>query len=140
MAQNFNQLTTTRTAQIWVGALSAIVFIVLISGHLISLRDRTLVASALQDANRFRQALASFEIDYGRFPADSVANPFQFVGELRDPNGRPYLKLPSDTEYISFSYVPAPDGDGYTIVIQARDRKNTPIVANPATVSAQPEG
>jgi hypothetical protein len=140
MDQNQGQLNATRTTQIWAGAVCAVVLIALISGHLLTLRDRSLVASAIADANHFRSALAAYEVDYGTFPGDTVSNPFVFAHELRDPQGRPYIHLPSEKELTGFTYTPDEDGDGYTIVIHARDRKNTPVVANPASASAHTEG
>ena len=140
MAQNHEQLTTTRLTQIWVGAACVLAFIVLISGHLLTLRDLGLVASAIQDANRFRSALAAYEIDHGTFPGDIVENPHEFARELHDQQGRPYIHLSAENEITGFSYTPDDDGAGYTIVIHARDRKNTPVVANPETTSTQPQG
>ena len=140
MEQNNGQLNGTRSAQIWLGLVCMVVFIGLISGHLLTLRDRSLVANAISDANNFRAALAAYEVDYGSFPDDSISSPLEFARELRDPQGRPYTHIPSDKELTGFSYVPDEDGDGYTIVIRARDRKNTPVVANPASASARSEG
>ncbi|NUO19408.1 hypothetical protein HUU59_08185 [bacterium] len=140
MAQNHEQLTKTRTTQIWVGLAATVVFISLISGHLATLRDRSLVASAIQDANQFRRALAAFEVDYGQFPQDTVWNPHELVQGLRDPDGKPYLRLTSETEITGFTYMPDADGQGYTIVLHARDRKNTPVVASPSSTTADDEG
>lgn len=136
MTKNYEHLSATRTTQIWVGIACVVIFMSLISGHLLTLRDRSLVASAIQDANRFRSALAAYEIDHGTFPGDAVENPFEFARDLHDQQGRPYIHLSAENEITGFSYTPDADGEGYTIVIRARDRKNTPVVANPQATSA----
>ncbi len=140
MLQNSGQLSTTRTTQVWAGAACLVVFIFLIFGHLMTLRDRTMVTTAIHDANSFRSALAAYEVDYGSFPKDTVANPYEFARGLHDPRGRPYMHLPTDREVVDFSYTPDSDGQGYTLVLRARDRRNTPVVANPVRTLARPEG
>lgn len=139
MTHSEGQLSTTRTAQIWVGAACMIVFMFLIFGHLATLRDRTLVTSAIQDADRFRHALTAFEIDYGQFPQETIENPYELVKNLKDPDGLPYMHLPSDREVTGFSYTPDSDGDGYTIIIRARDRNSTPVVASPVSTTISVE-
>jgi hypothetical protein len=131
MSCSTQQLTRSRTVQIWAGAVAVVVLMVLVSGHLMTLRDRTLVAAAVRGADQFRLALAAYELDYGTFPADSLDCSDALLDELRDPAGRAYIRGGDSLEFITFSYTPDEDGQGYTIVIHARDRRSTPIEANP---------
>lgn len=94
-------------------------------------QDRARVAAALQDVDRYRQALGMFELDYADYPAalDLATAPIVLV----DPKGNPYMSLPTGSNFTSFTYKYNGNASptSYTIIVECKDSRETILIADP---------
>jgi len=100
-------------------------------------QDRARVGAARADVNQFRQALAMFEIDYADYPAAmTLANA---AATLVDPNGDPYMSLPSGTNFaaggFTYTYNGAVSPTTYSISVTCNDNAATVLTATPDGVN-----
>jgi type II secretion system protein G len=98
-------------------------------------QDRARVGAARADVNQFRQALAMFEIDYADYPAALALA--TAAATLVDPNGDPYMSLPSGTNFAAFAYTynGAVTPTTYSISVTCNDNAATVLLATPDGVN-----
>ncbi len=98
-------------------------------------QDRARVGAARADLNQFRQALGMFEIDYADYPAAVTLATATTV--LVDPNGDPYMSLPSGNNFATFTYTydGASTPTSYNIVVTCLDNAATSLTATPDGVN-----
>ena len=95
-------------------------------------QDRARVGAARADLDQFRQALGMFEIDYADFPAalDLATAPATLV----DPNGNPYMSLPTGSNFAAgswnYAYV-AGNPTSYAVAVTCLDNQGTVLNATP---------
>jgi type II secretion system protein G len=94
-------------------------------------QDRARVGAARADLDQFRQALGMYEIDYADYPAAmTLANS---VTTLVDPQGNPYMSLPTGANFSAFAYTynggVAPTT--YSISVTCLDNAATVLTASP---------
>jgi len=95
-------------------------------------QDRARVGAARADLDQFRQALGMFEIDNADYPMalDLATAPATLV----DPNGNPYMTLPTGANFAagSFAYVHvAGNPTSYTVTVTCLDNAGTVLTADP---------
>lgn len=98
-------------------------------------QDRARVGAARADLDQYRQALGMYEIDYADYPtAMTQANA---VNTLKDPQGNPYMSLPSGANFAAFSYTynGGVTPTTYTIHVTALDNGSTVLTATPDGVT-----
>lgn len=96
-------------------------------------QDRARVGAARADVDQFRQALGMFEIDYADYPAAmTLAN---CATVLVDPQGNPYMSLPTGANFAAGSFAYAYNGavspTTYAITVTAMDNAGTVLTATP---------
>ena len=103
----------------------------------IGAQDRARVGAARADVDQFRQALAMFEIDAADYPAAFTLATAPAV--LVDPNGNPYMTLPTGGNFVAGSFAYAYDGvatpTSYTLTVTALDNAGTVLTASPDGVN-----
>jgi type IV pilus assembly protein PilA len=94
-------------------------------------QDRARVGAARQDLDQFRQALGMFEIDYADYPAAMTLATATTV--LVDPQGNPYMSLPTGVNFNSFTYTynGATSPTSYSVVVTCLDNAGTTLTATP---------
>jgi general secretion pathway protein G len=100
-------------------------------------QDRARVGAARADLDQFRQALGMFEIDYADYPAAlAIATA---PATLVDPQGNPYMSLPTGVNFGSFTYTynGAATPTTYGIDVVCLDNAGTTLTATPDGVVAQ---
>jgi prepilin-type N-terminal cleavage/methylation domain-containing protein len=98
----------------------------------IGAQDRARVGAARSDLDQFRQALAMFEIDYADYPAAMTLATAPTV--LVDPNGNPYMTLPTGQNFAVGSFVyayVASSPTSYTLGVTCLDNGGTVLVGDP---------
>ena len=115
-----------------VGLLAAII----IPRYMVA-KDRARISAAEADAGLFRQALGMFEIDNRDYPAAlTIAGA---AATLVDPQGNPYISLPTGDNFADFTYTY--DGKGvpttYAIEVTCKDNGRTVLVATPEGILDQ---
>jgi len=97
-------------------------------------QDRARVGAARADLDQFRQALGMFEIDNADYPAALTLATAPTV--LVDPNGNPYMSLPTGLNFDAFTY--AYNGGvtptSYTMTVTCKDNAGTVLTATPEGV------
>jgi general secretion pathway protein G len=98
-------------------------------------QDRARVGAARADVNQFRQALGMYEIDYADYPGAMTLATSPTV--LVDPNGDPYMSLPTGTNFSAFTYTynGASAPTSYSISVTCRDNGATVLTATPDGVN-----
>ena len=98
-------------------------------------QDRARVGAARADVNQFRQALGMYEIDYADYPAAMTLVTAPTV--LVDPNGDPYMSLPTGTNFSAFAYTydGASSPTSYSISVTCNDNAGTVLTATPDGVN-----
>ena len=94
-------------------------------------QDRARVGAARADIDQFRQALGMYEIDYADYPAAmTLANS---ATVLVDPQGNPYMSLPTGANFNSFTYAynGASTPTSYSIAVICLDNAGTTLLATP---------
>ena len=103
----------------------------------IGAQDRARVGAARADVDQFRQALAMYEIDNADYPATMTLATAPTV--LVDPNGNPYMTLPTGNNFVAGSFTYAYDGTStptsYTLTVTALDNAGTTLTATPDGVN-----
>lgn len=103
----------------------------------IGAQDRARVGAARSDVDQFRQALAMFEIDNADYPAAMTLATAPTV--LVDPNGNPYMTLPTGGNFVAGSFAYTYDGASspttYSLVVTALDNTGTVLTATPDGVN-----
>jgi type II secretion system protein G len=99
-------------------------------------QDRARVGAARADLDQFRQALGMFEIDHADYPAAmTLANA---PTTLVDPNGDPYMSLPTGLNFVAGSFAYTYDGaatpTSYSLQVTALDNGGTVLTATPEGV------
>lgn len=100
-------------------------------------QDRARVGAARADVDLFRQALGMFEIDNADYPAAlTLANA---AATLVDPQGNPYMSLPTGDNFAAFTYTydGASSPTTYTIEVTCNDNAGTVLEASPEGVILQ---
>lgn len=94
-------------------------------------QDRARIGAARADLDLFRQALGMFEIDNADYPAALTLATAGAV--LIDPNGNPYMSLPTGDNFLSFTYTydGAANPTSYSIDVECLDNQNTTLTATP---------
>jgi len=96
-------------------------------------QDRARVGAARADLDQFRQALGMFEIDYADYPAAFTLATAPTV--LVDPQGNPYMSLPSGTNFAANSFTYTYDGastpTSYQIQVTCLDNAGSVLTASP---------
>jgi prepilin-type N-terminal cleavage/methylation domain-containing protein len=99
----------------------------------IGAQDRARVAAARSDLDQFRQALAMFEIDYADYPAAMTLATAPTV--LVDPNGNPYMTLPTGSNFaagsFAYTYNGAATPTTYSLAVTALDNGGTVLTGTP---------
>ncbi|MBU0691182.1 prepilin-type N-terminal cleavage/methylation domain-containing protein [bacterium] len=100
-------------------------------------QDRARVGAARADVDLFRQALGMFEIDNADYPAALTLA--TAVTTLVDPQGNPYMSLPTGDNFAAFTYTydGASTPTTYTIEVTAHDNAGTVLEATPEGVVIQ---
>ena len=99
-------------------------------------QDRARVGAARADVDQFRQALGMYEIDYADYPAAmTLANA---KTTLVDPQGNPYMSLPTGVNFNAFTYTynGAATPTTYQIDVTCLDNAQTTLTATPDGVVA----
>ena len=98
-------------------------------------QDRARVGAARADLNQFRQALGMFEIDYADYPPALVLA--TAPATLVDPNGDPYMSLPTGNNFAAFTYTydGASSPTSYSIDVTCNDNAGTVLTATPDGVN-----
>jgi len=94
-------------------------------------QDRARVGAARADLDLFRQALGMFEIDNADYPAALTLATSNAV--LVDPQGNPYMSLPTGDNFGSFTYTydGASSPTSYSIDVECLDNSGTVLTATP---------
>lgn len=94
-------------------------------------QDRARVGAARADMDQFRQALGMFEIDYADYPAAMTLANAPTV--LVDPQGNPYMSLPTGANFAAFAYAynGAATPTTYTITVTCLDNAGTVLIGSP---------
>ncbi|RPH92631.1 prepilin-type N-terminal cleavage/methylation domain-containing protein [candidate division KSB1 bacterium] len=94
-------------------------------------QDRARVGAARQDLDQYRQALGMFEIDNADYPA--AVDLATAATTLVDPQGNPYMSLPTGSNFGAFTYVynGATTPTSYTITVTCLDNAGTVLTATP---------
>ncbi len=90
-------------------------------------RDRSYVGAAQADLALMRQALAFYAAEHASYP-ETLASLDEMEATVVDPQGRPYLTLPSGRTFDWVSYEITEQGD-YLLKIQALDNHRTVLCA-----------
>lgn len=98
-------------------------------------KDRSMVGAAQADLTLLRQALACYAADYDAYPQD-LASLEDMVQVVIDPNGRPYLSLPSGATFEWQSYALNGTGD-YVLRVKALDKNGTVLRATADRISIE---
>jgi type II secretion system protein G len=97
-------------------------------------QDRARVGAARADLDQFRQALGMYEIDHADYPAALALA--DAATTLVDPQGNPYMSLPTGANFALFTYTY--DGGAtpttYTIDVTCLDNAATVLTATPDAV------
>lgn len=94
-------------------------------------QDRARIGAARADLDLYRQALGMFEIDNADYPATlSLASA---ATVLVDPNGNPYMSLPTGDNFAAFAYTydGAASPTSYSIEVTCEDNAGTTLTATP---------
>jgi prepilin-type N-terminal cleavage/methylation domain-containing protein len=94
-------------------------------------QDRARIGAARADLDLYRQALGMFEIDNADYPATLTLA--SAVTVLVDPNGNPYMSLPTGDNFAAFSYTydGASSPTSYSIDVTCEDNAGTTLTATP---------
>ncbi len=101
-------------------------------------QDRARVFAARNDLDLFRNAIGMYEIDHADFPPALTLATASEV--LKDPQGNPYMALPSGDNFTEFEYIyrPGQDTNGlgyspswYTLTIHCKDSRKTTLTLTP---------
>ncbi|MCB9366708.1 MAG: prepilin-type N-terminal cleavage/methylation domain-containing protein [Calditrichaeota bacterium] len=94
-------------------------------------QDRARVGAARADLDLYRQALGMFEIDNADYPAALTLATAATV--LVDPQGNPYMSLPTGDNFVSFGYTydGASSPTSYSIDVVCYDNAGTTLTATP---------
>ncbi|NUO18420.1 prepilin-type N-terminal cleavage/methylation domain-containing protein [bacterium] len=94
-------------------------------------QDRARIGAARADLDLFRQALGMFEIDNADYPAALTLATAATV--LVDPQGNPYMSLPTGDNFASFTYTydGASNPTSYEIEVECEDNQGTVLTASP---------
>ncbi|MFH1009763.1 MAG: prepilin-type N-terminal cleavage/methylation domain-containing protein [bacterium] len=99
----------------------------------IGAQDRARVAAARSDLDNFRQALAMFEIDNADYPAAMTLATAPTV--LVDPNGNPYMTLPTGQNFAPGTFAYAYNGAAvpttYALTVTCLDNGGTVLTGSP---------
>jgi general secretion pathway protein G len=100
-------------------------------------QDRARVGAARADVDLFRQALGMFEIDNADYPAALALATASAT--LVDPQGNPYMSLPTGENFDGFTYTydGASTPTTYTIEVTCQDNLGTILEATPEGVAVQ---
>ncbi len=94
-------------------------------------QDRARIGAARADLDLFRQALGMYEIDNADYPGalTLVGAP----GTLVDPQGNPYMSLPTGENFANFTYTydGAASPTTYSISVTCEDNQGTVLTATP---------
>jgi type II secretion system protein G len=98
-------------------------------------QDRARVGAARADLDQYRQALGMFEIDHADYPAAMTQANAATV--LVDPQGNPYMSLPTGANFASFTYTynGATTPTTYSISVTAMDNAASTLTATPDGVT-----
>ena len=94
-------------------------------------QDRARIGAARADLDLFRQALGMFEIDNADYPAALTLATASTV--LVDPQGNPYMSLPTGDNFAAFTYTydGAANPTTYEIEVTCEDNQGTSLLASP---------
>lgn len=94
-------------------------------------QDRARIGAARADLDLFRQALGMFEIDNADYPAALTLA--TAVTVLVDPQGNPYMSLPTGENFAGFTYTydGAASPTSYSIEVTCEDNAGTTLTATP---------
>lgn len=94
-------------------------------------QDRARVGAARADLDQYRQALGMFEIDNADYPA--AVTLATAVTVLVDPQGNPYMSLPTGENFADFTYTydGASTPTSYEIQVTCLDNGGTVLSATP---------
>jgi len=94
-------------------------------------QDRARIGAARADLDLFRQALGMFEIDNADYPAAVTLATASTV--LVDPQGNPYMSLPTGANFAAFTYTydGAANPTTYSIDVTCLDNQGTSLIATP---------
>jgi type II secretion system protein G len=98
-------------------------------------QDRARVGAARADLDQYRQALGMYEIDYADYPAAMTQANASTV--LVDPQGNPYMSLPSGANFAAFTYTynGGTTPTTYAIAVTCLDNASTVLTATPDGVA-----
>lgn len=103
----------------------------------IGAQDRARVGAARADLDQFRQGLGMFEIDWADYPAIMTLATAPTV--LVDPQGNPYMTLPTGQNFAAASFVYAYDGvstpTSYSVQVTCLDNAGTVLTGTPDGVN-----
>jgi prepilin-type N-terminal cleavage/methylation domain-containing protein len=95
-------------------------------------RNRSRVGAAQADLFTLRKALAMYAVDHDSYPAAAASYP-DLETVLVDPDGKPYVTLPTGDTFIWVSY-DLPEVEAYLVTVQALDDRATILLAGPTGV------
>jgi general secretion pathway protein G len=100
-------------------------------------QDRARIGAARADLDLFRQALGMFEIDNADYPAAMTLATSAAV--LVDPQGNPYMSLPTGINFSTFTYTydGASSPTTYEIEVECLDNAGTTLLATPEGIAVQ---
>jgi type II secretion system protein G len=98
-------------------------------------QDRARIGAARADLDQYRQALGMFEIDNADYPATMTLTNASTT--LVDPQGNPYMSLPTGANFASFTYTynGAATPTTYSIAVVCLDNAGTSLTATPDGVT-----
>lgn len=94
-------------------------------------QDRARIGAARADLDLFRQALGMFEIDNADYPA--AVTLATAITVLVDPQGNPYMSLPTGANFGGFTYTydGAANPTTYSIDVTCLDNQASTLTATP---------
>ena len=103
-------------------------------------QDRARVGAARADVDQYRQGLGMFEIDFADYPL-AISSEADAKLVLIDPQGNPYMTLPSGQNFLlgSFTYTHVAGAPtSYLLEVTAKDNIGTVIHSRPDSVWTTP--